>query len=78
MRPGADVRRHLIVTGVFIAIMGLAVAYGWWKSSRPTPLQDCVSRCAAVHREGRLVYDGPDTPKSGYKDVNSVCRCEPP
>jgi hypothetical protein len=75
VRLRVDTRRHLIVTGVFTAIIGLSVACGWWRSSRPTPLQDCIRRCADVHREGRLVYDGPDTPNSAYKALYGVCRC---
>ena len=77
MGLSADTRRHLIVAAVFTVTVGIGFAGATWLDSRdvPTPLQDCVTKCASLHRDGQLVYDGPDTPKSAYKQANRVCRC---
>ena len=78
MRLSADARRHLIVAAVFTMTVGIGFAGATWLDSRdvPTPLQDCVTKCASLHRDGQLVYDGPVGARSDYRDAHSVCECQ--
>ena len=77
MRFSRDTRRSLIVAATFAATVGVGFAGTSWLDSRdvPTPLQECVKKCANVYRDGRLVYDGPVGAKSSYRDAHSVCEC---
>ncbi len=80
MRLRAETRRHLIVASTFAVIVGIGIALGYWQESRDweSPLRACTRKCAAVYRSGRLVYEGPDTPQTAYKEAHSVCKCEQP
>ena len=42
----------------------------------PPPQQACTEKCGSMGKQGRLVYDGPATPKSLYKELHGSCLCE--
>jgi hypothetical protein len=75
MRFAVDTRRNLIVAAIFAVTVGIGFAGTAWLNARdiPNPLQACIRKCADLHRDGKLVYDGPDTPKN--KDAYRVCEC---
>jgi hypothetical protein len=42
----------------------------------PSPQQACNEKCGSMGKQGRLIYDGPATPKSLYKELHGSCLCE--
>ena len=74
MNPG--VRRTAIVAMIFVVFIGVSLLVARFTGDRPSPEQACTQKCASLNKQGHLVYRGPDTPKSFYKEANSVCECQ--
>lgn len=68
-----NMRRVLLVALAFVIVMALSWLITDFKSRSPSPQQACTQKCAAIQRDGYLVYRGPDTPKD--KTAYSVCEC---
>lgn len=76
MKKGTSPRRGLIVALGFATFIAAVMLVGYLVRDVPSPEQACVQKCAALKKDGHLVYKGPPTPKDLYKQANSVCECQ--
>ena len=65
----------MIFVVVFVALGSLPFLWKYLMEDMPSPVQVCISKCAAYGKNGSLVYKGPDTPKDLYKLTHSECEC---
>lgn len=70
-----ELRRGLAIAIGFAAVVGVSVLVSCFTGNQPSPQQVCTQKCAALNKNGELVYSGPATSKDFYKQANSVCEC---
>ena len=68
-------RRGLTVTMGFAVVIAVLLLVAYFSRDLRSPEQACAQKCAAVNKQGHLVYKGPATSKDFYKQANSVCEC---
>jgi hypothetical protein len=69
------VPKWLVVAGGFAAFIAVSALMAYWVGGMPSPGEACSRKCAAMNKQGHLVYKGPATEKDFYKQANSVCEC---
>ena len=74
--PSKNMRRNVVVALGFAAIIALSFLVAYIAGSHSSPQQACQKQCSSVGKQGHLVYTGPATPKSSYKEAQSECRCQ--
>ena len=63
-----------VIAGSSVFIGGIALVSNFLRNV-PSPYEACTRKCAAQSKSGQLIYRGPATPKSAYKDAFSECEC---
>ena len=71
MKPEA--RRRLTVAVGLAVFIGAGLAAALLALQVPGFRQACAKQCALQHKEGRLVYKGPATPRN--TESASECEC---
>ncbi len=73
--PGLAARQRWAVALGFSAFIVIGTVFSHWRSGLPTVADECVTKCATHAKTGTMVYRGPDTSKTQYKDTHSDCEC---